>query len=265
MSHPTRTPLPRLLPLSLLIAAATCITLAAAGCGDDAPEYPEITVNEPDAAALARGATLSGAARWDGEAPQPYPIGMGSDPYCAEAGKGLKSEKYVVGPSGGLRDVFVHVTQGLDPWTFDYETEPVVINQENCVYVPHVIGVRAYQPVIFRNSDPTTHNVNTLKSGQGFNKTTSSKGSEARWQFEKPQLAIRTKCDLHPWMNAWVHVMPHPYFAVTDDEGRWTFPRALPPGTYTIEARHAAAGETSVEITIEDGKEPQPLEFHFSR
>ena len=76
---------------------------------------------------------------------------------------------------------------------------------------------------------------------------------------------IIAKCDIHNWMNAWVHVMPHPYFAVTDDEGRWTFPRALPPGTYTIEARHAAAGETSVEITIEDGKEPQPLEFHFSR
>jgi plastocyanin len=265
MSDRPRTRSRNVVSVALLLALGTGIAVAVSGCGDEEPEYPAITVNEPDAAALAKGAGLSGTARWDGAAPKRPPISMGSDPWCGEAGKGVKSEKYVVSPSGGLRDVLVHVTRGLDPWTFGYETEPVVINQDNCVYVPHVIGIRAHQPVIFRNSDATKHNVNTLKSGQGFNKTTSSKGSEVTWQFKRPQMGIRTKCDIHPWMSAWIHVMSHPYFAVTDDEGRWAFPRALPPGTYTIQARHESAGKTSVEVTIEAGKRPKPLEFRFSK
>lgn len=266
MTDQASSPSRALVSLVVLAALAAGITLAVSSCGgDEEPEYPEITVNEPDAESLAKGTTLGGKAHWDGNVPKRAPINMGADPFCKNAGEGMKSERFVVSASGGLRDVFVHVTKGLEAWTFDYATEPVTIDQDNCVYVPHVIGVRAYQPIIFKNSDATAHNVNTRDSGQGFNKTTSSKGSEFRWQFRKPQLDLRARCDIHPWMNAWIHVVTHPYFATTDDEGNWTFPRALPPGKYTIEARHANAGTKTAEVTIEEGKTPPPLEFRFSR
>lgn len=251
--------------LGVFVVLAAGLAVGVSSCGgDEEVGYPEISVKEPTAEAMGQGATLSGTVSWKGDAPKNGTLSMVADPYCKDAGEGLKAERVVVDGNGGLRDVLIHVTEGLEDYTFDWVREAALIDQVNCVYVPHVVAIRAYQPLTFRNSDLTTHNVNTRASAQGFNKTTTSKGSEFTWQFKKPELGLRTKCDVHPWMNAYIHVLDHPYFAVTDAAGKWTFPRALPPGTYTIEALHPTEGKKTAKVTIEAGKAASALDFQFN-
>jgi len=252
--------LPALFAISVLGAALAMVLVA---CGEEEPTYPEVVVNEPSPEDLAKGSVVSGSILWEGRRPRRRKLSMG-DAYCMSVNENPLSEKYVIGDDGGLRDVFVYVKQGLEDYTFANETTPAVVDQINCVYKPHVIGVRVHQPVQFRNSDATAHNVH-VEGSQGFNKVTASKGSSFIRQFKRPQLEIMTKCDIHPWMKAWIHVVDQPYFAVSDEEGKWAFPRPLPPGTYTLEAVHAGLGKKSFEVTVEEGKPFTPLVQKVSR
>jgi len=246
---------------------ATLIALTAvgiAGCGDDPPEWPERAVNEPAPASLEKGATLAGAVTFTGKAPRAVKLSMGND-YCRSSHKNpVFREDVVLSEVDGqsrLRDVFIHVTKGLENWTFDWDKEPQVIDQRGCLYVPHVVGVRTWQPVTFRNSDATPHNVNTTSSSQGFNKSTPNAGSSFTRQFKRPEMGIRAKCDVHPWMNALIHVVDHPYFAVSAADGTWQFSRPLPPGTYTLEARHPLLETRSREVVIEEDKPTPTVDF----
>ncbi len=72
---------------------------------------------------------------------------------------------------------------------------------------------------------------------------------------------VPLKCDLHPWMNAYVGVVPHPYYAVTRDGGKFEL-KNLPPGTYTIEAWHEKAGTQAQQVTI-DSKATRGVTFTF--
>jgi plastocyanin len=181
---------------------------------------------------------------------------MASDPACvAGAGPNPQSDAVLVGAAGGLKNVFVHVKDGLDPELgFDAPTTPVVLDQKGCVYTPRVVGVMVGQALEVRNSDATMHNVHALPTkNQEFNRAQMMAGIKNTEVFTVPEVMVRFMCNVHNWMASYVGVVAHPYFAVTDADGRFEI-KGLPPGTYTIEAWHEKFGTQEQRVTIATGQ-----------
>jgi plastocyanin len=200
----------------------------------------------------------------EGMAPANAPIRMNADPICLREAKGPQAmETFVVGSDGkSLANVFVYVKDGLGNYVYDTPTEPAVIDQRECRYRPHVFGMRVGQPLQILNSDPTLHNIHaTPKANSEFNTGQPIQGMKTTHTFDQPEVMVPFKCDVHGWMNAYVGVLPHPYFAVTDDSGRFEL-KTLPPGTYTIEAWHERLGAQTQQVTIGE-KETKDVAFTF--
>ena len=118
------------------------------------------------------------------------------------------------------------------------------------------MGVQAGQPFRIKNSDPIMHNVRaTSEINRGFNLVLVHMDETIEKSLSVPEMFVRVKCDVHPWMFAYIAVLPHPFFAVTDSEGRFRLPHSLPPGKYVIAARHLKAGEAIVEVAIREDQE----------
>ena len=169
----------------------------------------------------------------------------------------------LIDPSGGLANVFVYVKDGLDPkYSFPIPETPVVLDQVGCVYRPRVVGIRVGQPLEALNSDDTLHNVHALPTANvEFNEGQPVKGMRLSRVFDKPEVMMRFKCNVHSWMAAYVGVLPHPYFAVTAADGSFSIP-GLPPGTYTIEAWHERFGTQTMQVTVAD-REAVTANFAF--
>jgi hypothetical protein len=139
-----------------------------------------------------------------------------------------------------------------------------LLDQQGCLYTPRVFGVMVNQKFKIKNSDPLMHNVHAMpKTNSEFNFAQPIKGQVNEKAFSKPEVLLRIKCDVHPWMNTFVGVVPHRFFAVTDQNGRFRLPSGLPAGKYTIEAAHPKAGRVAQEITVTAG-ENKPVALTFS-
>jgi plastocyanin len=237
--------------------ALSLVLVIGAACGSPPPPPPAGGGKTVDAATAG---TISGRAIFTGAAPALETLKMTTDKACvAAAGPNPQSDAVLIGADGGLKNVFVHVKQGLDPaYSFEIPSAPAVLDQKGCIYTPRVIGVRAGQPLEVLNSDDTLHNVHSLpRENQEFN--TSAK--RVNRTFTVPEVMVRFKCDVHPWMAAYVGVVAHPFFAVTDASGAFEL-KGLPPGTYTLEAWHERFGTRTVTVTI-DPKGSQTATFSF--
>ena len=165
----------------------------------------------------------------------------------------ITTRHYVVGEGGALADVFVYIKAGVSPVTAPTSGVPPFLDQINCEYQPYVIGVQAGQALNVRNSDPVLHNVHVLPKVAGNrerNIAQATKGTATRMTFDKPEVFVQFKCDVHPWMFAYVGAVDHPWFAVTDRQGNFSLPSGLPSGQYTLSAVHRKAGEQTQEITV---------------
>jgi plastocyanin len=249
--------------LTLLALVVVCAGLSAA-CQDDAPPPPPPAANTKKVDPATAG-SLSGRITFAGARPPVEALRMGSDQACVQgAGPNPQSDAVLISDSGGLQNVYVHVLTGLDPeYGFDVPTSPAVLDQKGCVYTPRVIGVRAGQPIEIVNSDPTLHNVHAIPMKNGeFNKGQPVQGMREKQVFTVPEVMVRFKCDVHGWMAAWVGVSAHPFFAVTDADGRFEI-KGLPPGTYTIEAWHEKFGRQTGDVVIAPNQ-PQTLSLTFT-
>lgn len=179
------------------------------------------------------------------------------DPSC---GKLWPTEKpktrfYLVGEDNGLADVFVYLRS--DELKAEPPSKPVLLDQKGCEYLPYVLGLQAGQKLMVRNSDPVLHNVHaTPRINRGFNLAQMAGGKDIERVFPQPEIFVRFKCDVHPWMFAYVGVMAHPYHAVTDKDGNFKI-EGVPPGTYTLAAFHRKTHVTddkaaTQEITVGD-------------
>src|SRR5687767_3420518 len=126
----------------------------------------------PAANARADGpGVVTGKISYEGAPPARTPLRMDADPNCTPSEVKALSESTIVGASGGLQNVFVHVVAGLGNRIYETPGTPIVVDQEGCRYEPHVFGVFVGQPVEIHNSDPTLHNVHAIpKVNDEFNR-----------------------------------------------------------------------------------------------
>lgn len=208
----------------------------------------------------ALGAELSGKITLKGTPPPELPIPLDANCTKVQPEK-ITTRHYLVGPDGGLANVFVWVKQGVTG-KFDPPAKEAVLDQRGCEYVPYVQGMMTGQKLKIVNSDPFLHNVNCMPTNnQGFNMAQVVKGQSNEKTFTKPEVMVKFKCDVHPWMFAYIGVVDHPFFAVTDKEGKFTIPN-LPAGKYVVEALHLKGGTRTQEITV-GADEKKDLAFTF--
>jgi plastocyanin len=202
---------------------------------------------------------------FEGTPPKNEPIKMAADPVCVQQNKnkGVQTqETYMVGAGGELQNVFVYVKDGLGSRTFPVPTEPVTLDQQACRYHPHVFGIMVGQPLSIVNSDPTLHNIHaTPKVNVEFNTGQPIQGMKTNHTFTAKEVMMPFKCDVHGWMNAYLGILDHPYFAVSGADGKFEI-KNLPPGTYTIEAWHERAGTQTQMVTVGE-KETKDIGFTF--
>ncbi|GDY23100.1 hypothetical protein LBMAG56_44470 [Verrucomicrobiota bacterium] len=164
---------------------------------------------------------------------------------------------YLVGADAGLADVFVYIRSGLKALRWAPPYQPLLINQVGCDFQPYIAGAQTGQTIRVRNSDPILHNVHAtpvVGSNQEFNVAQPHRSADAIFGWQVPELFLRLKCDVHPWMFAYVSVLDHPFFGVTDANGNLRM-LAPPPGRYEIEAIHRKAGSAVQTIDVEAGKD----------
>jgi hypothetical protein len=154
---------------------------------------------------------------------------------------------------GKLRDVHVGLASG-SAGKHAAPRAPIVIEQVGCSYRPRVAGAMAGQGVVVKNGDPLMHNVHAFAGDASAWNRGQPKGSPpiARAEVGPPGQVLTLKCDVHPWMRAYVPVTDHPYFAVTGDDGGFVL-AGVPPGTYTLEAYHPTLGTRRKAVTVAAG------------
>ena len=216
--------------------------------------------------------TISGTALFEGTPPIMKAIKIDSDPVCAlHHPDGLTKEPAVVGPDGGLKNVFAYVKSGeeLDAMIENGEittpTNPVVLDQNGCHYNPHVFGIMVGQPLEIKNSDQTLHNIHAMPKEGAFN--IGMPGKPEPWSvtksFKAKEVMAPIKCDVHSWMSAFAGVLDHPYFSVTNEQGQFEI-KDLPPGDYVVEAWHEKLGTSEQNVTVSEGA-PATLTFKFAK
>ncbi len=213
-------------------------------------KYLKVAVLAACVTGAATAGDVAGKVSFDGAAPKANRLNMNADPVCMKAHKNpVFSEEVVVNKNGTLKNVLVYVKEGLGSKKFDAPSTKVEFDQIGCQYTPHVLGIQAGQDLVVKNSDPTLHNVHSLsKDNPSFNVAQPKKGMILTKKFDKTE-SFKVKCEVHTWMNAWITVFNHPFYAVTGDDGSFSL-KKLPAGDYTIEVWHEKYGSQTMKVKV---------------
>ncbi len=234
--------------------------------GASAPDGDEITSRPPDDAASARarddaaldrkeaagGVALRGRVLFDGPKPERREINMTKDPTCIKlhGDKPVLSEELIVGDDGGVQNVFVYIRRGAPKVEYPVPDEVIELDQKDCMYRPRVQGMRVGQMLRVLNNDPVTHNVRSYPvRNRAFNFGQPAESGPRDRVFDSPEREIEIQCDIHPWMHAYLFVMEHPFFAVTDDNGNYSI-ADLPAGDYSLAIWHEQLGKQQRDVTV---------------
>ena len=192
---------------------------------------------------------VSGVVRFDG--PRPKPVWLGMDEASLRQHKKRPfDENALIGKDGALANVFVQVKKGVAKKAYPVPEKPAIMDQVGSFFRPRVQGVMVGQKLLLRNSDPYIHNVRSLSlKNRAFNIAQPPTTADRERVFRRPEGPIQMGCDFHKWMKAYVFVMDHPYFAITDAQGRFRI-AGLPAGEYTLEAWHEDFGKQQATITV---------------
>ena len=169
---------------------------------------------------------------------------------AAKHPKGLTTRHYQVAPDGGLQHVLVYVRGGFTNTTFAPPSTTPVLDHAGGLFQPYVMGVQVGQQLQLKCSDGTICSFCTApKANRGF--AIAPLHDAVSRTFTEPEVAVRFKCDLHPWNYAYVGVFEHPFFAVTDEQGRYMISGVL-AGSYTVEVFHPKTGATGKSVVVAD-------------
>ena len=205
-------------------------------------------------------ADITGKVNLDGKAPEQKEIDMSGVKECAAKHTDPVPEQTVVADDkGNLANVIVAIKkeEGKD-LPGEVPTEAGVLDQKGCMYEPHVQALMVGQAFKVKNDDEFLHNVHSLSSVNppfNFGQPTKDDGKDVE-PFKAAEM-FRVKCDVHPWMSAYIGVFEHPYFAVSKEDGTYKIPtKGLADGDYTLTFWHEKYASDPVEekVTVKDGK-----------
>lgn len=208
--------------------------------------------------------SISGTVAFNGTPPRQVAIDMDQDPACSLASKQPNLAEAMVVNDGKLANAFVYVKQGAEKFAFALPSEPAVLDQKGCRYQPHVMGLMVGQKLRILNSDPAMHNVHpSAVKNESWNVSQMPGAPPIEKTFPQEELMLPIGCNQHPWMKMYVNVLRHPFFAVTDSEGRFEI-RGLPPGGYTLAVVHEKLGAgQEMQITLAPKEARQGAQFTY--
>ena len=201
-----------------------------------------------DAGAVSNGGSISGTITFAGDAPEVKPVEVTKDTkVCAQTQK--YDESLVVGENKGIKNAVVSISNISNGKDFG---EAMVLDQKECVYTPHIVLTPAGSELEILNNDGILHNIHTYsEANPAFNQAQPKFKKKLKKKFDQPEV-VRVECDAHGWMKGWIVVMDHPYYAVTDGEGKFSL-SDVPAGEYEVKIWHETLGETMQKVTVEAG------------
>ena len=199
-------------------------------------------------------ASVVGTISVTGTIPKPLRIDMSADAVCMELVREPETDSFIANKNK-LKNVFVYLKgEQLQNYRFAVPTFEPTLQHDKCQYSPHVMGLQVGQPLWIMNSDLTMHNTHpTPKVNQEWNFSHAPFSPVVVKKFARPEVLIPFKCNQHPWERAYVGVLKHPYFAVSDGLGRFEI-RNVPPGTYKLVVWHEKLGEREQDLTLIAGE-----------
>ena len=196
-----------------------------------------------------------------GELPPPKSLPV-ADGFCGphSSATTIVSRVYVRAKDNSLADTLVYLRGwNLEKHHWGPLPQSAVITQRGCQFQPYITAIQLGQTVTFENLDPVLHNVHTRPTesrNREWNVAQMAKGRPIVLEFKQPENFIRVECNVHPYMVGYICVMPHPFFALTKEDGRFLIPN-VPPGDYTLVASHRRAGIVEQKIVITDDQSPE--------
>ena len=272
------------MPTRLTAFAVLCLAILAGACAKESEPLPSLVDEEEPAGAaqpteepsgVVAGAggesdgggaeasgepgTVSGVVRFEGVVPELTRINLGPTPEChSQGGTELWSEDYLVS-DGKVENALVYIRRGLPrSMEFDPVTEPAVIDQKGCRFIPHILAVQEGQPIEVLNSDEGLHNVHIHAQRNPSPNFGLAADASRTLEFKRSEI-VKVSCDVHPWMLGYVGVFKHPFFAVTGKDGAFRI-EDLPPGEYRMVAWHERFGTFEKDFTLASGADVQ-LDF----
>ena len=208
--------------------------LFAAGLTFAQSDYKVITVTD--------GGTISGSVKWSGPVPHAAVFPITKDPQICdpESKKSTDLERLIIGTEGGVANTVVYLKNISSGKAMDLPEQRRHLNQKHCRYVPHILLVPENGTLSMMSSDATLHTIH-MDGAATFNLPFPFTDRVTTRTMAYPGL-VHLRCNGgHVWMNAEMMVVPHPYYAVTDESGHFEF-TDVPPGTYQIVAWHEGWG-----------------------
>lgn len=208
------------------------------------------------AGCVATAADITGTITLKGTPPPEKSITpLKEDPTCGKLHSDVpKTRFYVVGENNGLADVVVYL-EGISGKSTGAAAKPLLLDQKGCEYIPSILALQTGQKLDVKNSDPVLHNVHAIPDANSGNKESNNaqmaNTPDISMSFAKPEMFLKFKCDVHPWMFAWVSVFDHPYFDVSGKDGSFKIAN-VPPGKYKLVAAHRKAGTATQDIEVKD-------------
>ncbi len=202
----------------------------------------------------------------NGAAPKMKAINMSQESACAgQHSTPALTENVITGDKGALANVIVYVSSGLDGYSFTPPSSPATIEQKGCQYHPHVVALHGRPDPRGRQQRSTTHNIHPEpQANREWNESQPPGASPIDKTFARPEVAIPVKCNVHPWMKAYIGVFDNPYFQVTGKDGAFEL-KNLPPGTYTVVAWHEQYGASAPQTVTIGPKEIEGGGFRLQR
>lgn len=203
-----------------------------------------------EAVQVINGGTITGNILWVGERPDPIEIDVPL--HREQCGEKQRSPTLAIGRRGGVANTVVWLEGITRGRPHIVPAEPVSISLHHCAFNPHVLAVPVGSTIAFRNAEPMLHNVHAMfvdragRTRTWFSEGLPELGSMYETRIEQPGIVKLVDDAGHPWMLGWMHAFVHPYFGVSDAEGRFQL-TGIPPGQYVVRAWHEGfrvTGET---------------------
>lgn len=229
---------------------APAATAAESGDSADAAKRPSKADPGPPPD-LSELGVINGVVLFQGQPPARRKLVLDGTPGCAmHHEEPLFTEDYEI-QQGKVKNAVVYIQRGLHP-SLEYPVpdEPVTLDQVGCVFKPHVLAVRAGQPILLSSGDDEAHNVNAkARRNAVVNFTMPPRASGRELVLERPEVAIPVSCGVHPWMKAYIAVFDNPFFDVTDEFGLYSIPD-VPEGDYIVRVWHEKLGWKEAAVKV---------------